>query len=152
MSLLTLHSLLLFVIATKFEISLSDSKDILVTELDSDTCLSSCDLVDCFPTFEPADCPENTIFTPNVIWGCCPACVQYLTLDETCVLDEVAKLAETEEIPCYLAGSGIRYFKEHPLSNIPRISGFPLPTFKANPIDLLFLWTQKLSKDFNVPT
>ena len=49
------------------------------------------------------------------------------------IVDEAKKLADTEALPCNLAGSGLRYFKDHPLSNTdtPRVSGFPLPTFKA---------------------
>ena len=124
MSVLTLSSLLLLVITTtKFEQCLGyedDYRDRL-----SETC-PPCDLVDCFPSFEPADCPENTLFMPNVVWGCCPACVLPLDLDETCILDKEAEiLAETEEVVCRNGPEmdPLRYFKNFPLSNIPQNSG-----------------------------
>ena len=37
-----------------------------------------CSLVDCLPMFGPSDCPKDTLFVENVLWGCCPACVRYL--------------------------------------------------------------------------
>ena len=143
MSLLTFRSLLLFVIATKLEISFADSisTDIWLTEteINNETC-PSCQWVDCFPAFEPGDCPENTIFQNNVIWGCCPACISYLDFGETCVFDdEVEKLVQTEELACPDAEVGlvcpetseIRYLKNDPISNTQhKVSGFPLPTFK----------------------
>ena len=143
MSVLTFHSLLfLFVITIKLEISFSDSTDIWLTEKEANTeTCPSCQKVDCFPVFEPTDCPENTIFQDNVIWGCCPACVSYLDFDDTCVFNEAEKLAKTEELPCQEAEmlicpdpetSEIRYLKDFPITNAQqKVSGFPLPTFKV---------------------
>ena len=37
-----------------------------------------CSLVDCFPKFNRQDCPKETVYEENLIWGCCPACVKYL--------------------------------------------------------------------------
>lgn len=60
----------------------------------------ACHLVDCFPTFEPGDCPEDTLYQPTMLHGCCPACVKYLDYGETCDLDDVTLLARTEPLPC----------------------------------------------------
>ena len=38
-----------------------------------------CSLVDCFPRLDPKACPKDTIYEENVLWGCCPACVKYLS-------------------------------------------------------------------------
>ena len=38
-----------------------------------------CSLVDCFPRLDPKACPKDTIYEEDVLWGCCPACVKYLS-------------------------------------------------------------------------
>ena len=42
-----------------------------------DYCPENCDNVHCFPKFDPGDCPDDSYFMPNVLMGCCPACVRY---------------------------------------------------------------------------
>ena len=55
-----------------------------------------CETVQCYPAFDKSDCPDGYMFRPNVIFGCCPACVKYLELGDSC--DD--NFINTEFIPC----------------------------------------------------
>ena len=64
-----------------------------------------CDHVDCFPKFNPEDCPDDTSYVANMLLGCCPACVHYLELEESCISDPNSlpsseNLAKIEKLPC----------------------------------------------------
>ena len=63
-----------------------------------DSC-PDCDQVDCFPKFNPEDCPEHTKYVANMILGCCPACVHYLELEELCGTDPNSEIL-VEKLPC----------------------------------------------------
>ena len=62
-----------------------------------------CENVECYPRFDKSDCPDGYMFKPNVILGCCPACVKYLDLEDSC--DD--NFIDSEELPC----SSIRILK-----------------------------------------
>ena len=64
-----------------------------------------CENIDCFPRFNPEDCPDHSLYVANVIMGCCPACVHYLELGEQCDIDidsviTSENLATVEKLPC----------------------------------------------------
>lgn len=85
----------------------------------------SCQQVDCFPTLLPQDCPEDTLYLPDVVYGCCPACVKYLDYHDICAMEYVDLLTETEKLPCTTAD--IRAFKSQtssPSSDWPVIQVF----------------------------
>ena len=85
-------------------------------------------MVDCHPTFEKRDCPEDTIYMQNILWGCCPACVKYLEYGETCEIGSNATLAATtEKIMCAQEKyRDLRVMKSSILGNTPT----KLPTLK----------------------
>jgi len=79
-----------------------------------------CEAVVCKKDIQPDDCPRGTFYEADKLFGCCPACVQYLSYAEPCVgvVDQVLNykgdvsksnhqddfplkfVEETEELPC----------------------------------------------------
>ncbi len=72
-----------------------------------------CHLVDCYPNIQPRDCPDDTKFMENVVWGCCPGCVKYLAYGETCDYQtKFERFAKTEQLPCF--HEELSYLKSEP--------------------------------------
>merc|ERR1719210_1224544 len=61
-------------------------------------------MVDCYPELSQEDCPEGTILKENLAFGgCCPACVTYMGLGDSCDtrnIDAETIFETVAPIPC----------------------------------------------------
>ena len=106
----------------------------IFSDENSNTVCPDCTLVDCFPTLEPRDCPQNTIYMQNILWGCCPACVKFLDYNDICEVSDATLAATTENIPCFDDGQeDLRVLKSSILENTPGAKFPSLTLFQCAP-------------------
>jgi hypothetical protein len=114
------------------ESSLQKAKD-LWPQCEADTCggqiCPDCSLIDCHPKFEANDCPEDSVYIDDIIWGCCPACVKYLDQGDQCAMTTANLYAMTEELSC--SSPVLRIMRSSLFSNDEDLPTFRL--FDCNP-------------------